>query len=211
MITGRTKVLKILFLERPHFRLLIIALSLLSALLGLAVPYFQKIFVQELSVSSLSICIALALFYLGSNQLALFVGQNESIQAQRKLSEILYNHNLNLKPLTLQSRSVGELVSLYATDVPSLTVWLEQSLPYGLTTLFPLVLTPVFLHYFYELPLVFSIILVVALVALNSVMAHRQSIFFFRFKRLAADRMGLVNEWVQNIRVLKVLNWVEGF
>jgi ABC-type multidrug transport system fused ATPase/permease subunit len=211
MIEGKKKILKILFVERPHFRVLIIFLSLSSALLGLALPYYQKIFVQELTENSLLICIGLSLAYLGANQLALFVGQNESIHAQRKLSELLYKPNLNLKPLTLQNRSVGEMVSLYATDVPSLTVWLEQSLPYGLTTLFPLVLTPVFLHYFYDLPFVFSLSLVLALVGLNSVMAHRQSIFFFRFKRLASERMGLVNEWVQNIRGLKVLNWVEGF
>jgi ABC-type multidrug transport system fused ATPase/permease subunit len=211
MTTGGKSILKILFVERPHYRLLIIVLSLLSALLGLAVPYYQKIFVQDLSEISLFVCIVLALAYLAANQLALFAGQNESVYAQKKLSEIIYKQNLNLKPLTLQNRSVGELVSIYATDVPSLTVWLEQSLPYGLTTLFPLVLTPVFLHYFYELPLGFSISLVLALVALNSVMAYRQSVFFFRFKILAADRMGLVNEWIQNIRGLKVLNWVEGF
>lgn len=209
--TGGKNILKTLFVERPHYRLLIIFLSLVSALLGLAVPYYQKIFVQDLSEVSLLVCVLLALAYLASNQLALFAGQNESIYAQRKLSEIIYKHNLNLKPLTLQNRSVGELVSIYATDVPSLTVWLEQSLPYGLTTLFPLVLTPVFLFYFYDLPLSFSISLVLALVALNSLMAYRQSIFFFRFKILAAARMGLVNEWIQNIRGLKVLNWVEGF
>lgn len=211
MTRGGKAVLKILFVERPHYRLLIIFLSLISALLGLAVPYYQKIFVQDLADTSLLVCILLSLAYLAANQLALFVGQNESIHAQKKLSEILYKHNIYLKPLTLQSRSVGELVSLYATDVPSVTVWLEQSLPYGLTTIFPLLLTPVFLYYFYELPFNFSISLVLALVALNSAMAYRQSVFFFKFKILAADRMGLVNEWIQNIRGLKVLNWVEGF
>jgi ATP-binding cassette subfamily B multidrug efflux pump len=208
---SKNHILKILFIERPHFRLLIIVLSLTSAILGLAVPFYQKLFVQNLSDSTLIICIGLSLAYLATNQLALFIGQNESIHAQRKLSELLYKHNLKLKPLTLQKRSVGEVVSLYATDVPSLTVWLEQSLPYGLTTLFPLILTPIFLNYFYALPLSFSIVLVFALIVLNSLMAYRQSIFFFKFKLLAAERMGLVNEWIQNIRGLKVLNWIEGF
>lgn len=211
MKAGQKIILKILFLERFHYRILIILLSLSSALLGLSVPYYQKIFVQDLANSSLLICILLSLAYLAANQLALFVGQNESIHAQRKLSALLYKHNLKLKPLTLQNRSVGEVVSLYATDVPSLTVWLEQSLPYGLTTLFPLVLTPFFLHHFYGLSLGFSFTFVALLVALNSAMAYRQSVFFFRFKVLAADRMGLVNEWIQNIRGLKVLNWIEGF
>ena len=42
-------------------------------------------------------------------------------------------------------------------------------------------------------------------------MAYRQSIYFSRFKILAAERMGLVNEWIQNIKQLKILNWIEGF
>lgn len=211
MKSGSNRVLKILFFDRPHYRLLIILLSLASALLGLSVPYYQKQFSTDLSTTTLLLCVLLALAYLATNQLALFIGQSESVQAQKKLSDVIYQQNLNLKPLTLQNKSVGEVVSIYATDVPSLTVWLEQSLPYGLTTAFPLLLTPFFLHYFYQLPLGFSLSLVFALVALNSFMAYRQSVFFFRFKMLAAERMGLVNEWIQNIRGLKVLNWVEGF
>lgn len=211
MKNGNKIILKTIFLDRPHYRVLILFLSILAAVLGLSVPYYQKIFSLNLDYTSLALCVVLSLAYLMFNQLTLFVGQNESIQAQRKLAELIYRHNLHLKPLTLQKRSVGEVVSLYATDVPSATVWLEQSLPYGLTTIIPLVLTPVFLHHFYDLSLSFSLSLVLALVILNSIMAYRQSIFFFRFKILAADRMGLVNEWIQNIRGLKILNWIEGF
>lgn len=210
-VTGRSSVLKVLFFERIHYRLLILLLSLASAVLGLSLPYYQKIFATSLDYSTLFLCVLLALAYLTTNQLALFIGQNESIQAQKKLAEMAYRHNLALKPLTLQHRTVGEVVSLYSTDVPSLTVWLEQSLPYGLTTLFPLLLTPIFLNYFYGLSMSFSYSLVVGLVGVNSLLAYRQSLFFFRFKILAADRMGLVNEWIQNIRGLKVLNWIEGF
>lgn len=211
MKSGARTILNIIFFDRLHFRILILALSLSSSLLGLSVIYYQKIFASRMDNGTLLLCVGLALAYLMLNQLTLFVGQTESIQAQRKISETLYRHNLQLKPLTLQKRSVGEVVSLYATDVPSLTVWLEQSLPYGLTTLFPLLLTPVFLFYFYDLPLLFSLGLILVLILANSLMAFRQSVFFFRFKTLAADRMGLVNEWIQNIRGLKILNWIEGF
>lgn len=211
MNSGNKTILRIIFLDRPHFRLLILFLSLLAALLGLAVPYYQKIFLTDVDYSSLAICVGLSFTYMILNQLTLFVGQTESIQAQKKLAEVLYRHHLRLKPLTLQKRSFGEIVSLYSVDVPSLTVWLEQSLPYGLTTLFPLVLTPFFLVLLYDLPLTFSLGLVLTLVLLNCIMAYRQSVYFFRFKILAADRMGLVNEWIQNIRGLKILNWIEGF
>lgn len=203
--------MNIIFLDRIHFRILILLLSLLAAVFGLAVPYYQKFFLTNLDSTSLFICVALSLIYLMFYQLTLFIGQTESVQAQKKLAEILYRHNLELKPLTLKKRTVGEVVSLYSTDIPSLTVWLEQSLPYGLTTIFPLILTPLFLYYFYQLNLSFSLGLVFALVLLNSIMAYRQAVFFFKFKILAADRMGLVNEWIQNIRGLKTLNWIEGF
>lgn len=211
MNAGQKEILKLVFLRRLHYRFLIVFLSLMAAVLGLAVPYYQKIFSETLSQQSLAICVVLALGYLASNQLTLFFGQSESVETQRHLSQRMYEQNLKLMPLTLQNRAVGEMVSLYATDVPSVTVWLEQSLPYGLTTLFPLVLTPFFLNSFYDLPLTVSLSFVGALILINSLMAYRQAIFFFRFKILAAARMGLVNEWIQNIRGLKILNWIEGF
>lgn len=204
-------ILKAVFIERPHYKIAILGLSLFSAVFGLAVPYFQKNFLTELDYRNLSICVVLSLAYMMFNQLTLFVGQAESIKAQRKLSEILYRRNLELKPLTLQNKTIGEVVSLYSTDIPSLTVWLEQSLPFGLSVLFPLTLTPIFLHYFYDLSFAFSITFVLALVFVNSLIAYRQSLFFYKFKKIAAERMGLVNEWIQNIKGLRVLNWIEGF
>jgi ATP-binding cassette, subfamily B, multidrug efflux pump len=208
---GHKKILRIIFLERFRYRLLILFLSLLAAVCGLALPYYQKHFSDDLTYATLTVCICLSLVYLMLNQLTLFVGQNEAIRSQRKLAETIYSHHLQLKPLTLQNKSVGEVVALYTTDIPSLTVWLEQSLPYGLTTLFPLILTPLFLSYYYNLSPLFSYGLVAVLVVINGLMAYRQSLYFFRFKQLAADRMGLVNEWIQNIRGLKTLNWIEGF
>ncbi len=209
--SGHKKILRIIFLERFSYRVLILVLSFLAAISGLALPYYQKHFSEDLTYTSLTICIALSLVYLMLYQLTLFVGQNEAIHSQKKLARTIYSHHLKLKPLTLQNKSVGEVVALYTTDIPSLTVWLEQSLPYGLTTLFPLILTPLFLSYYYKLSPLFSYGLVAVLVIINGLMAYRQSLFFFRFKQLAADRMGLVNEWIQNIRGLKILNWIEGF
>ncbi|MBC7743356.1 MAG: ABC transporter ATP-binding protein [Bdellovibrionaceae bacterium] len=211
MKLGRKRLIKIIFIERPGQRFLILILSLFSAFLGLALPYYQRFFSETLQLGYLAICIGLSFGYLVFNQLTLLIGQHEAVIAQKKLAHAIYDQYLKLKPLTLQTRSVGEVVSLYTTDVPSLTVWLEQSLPYGLTTLFPLVLAPLFLIYFYALPGYFCFGLVGVLILINGLMAYRQSLFFFKFKKLAADRMGLVNEWIQNIRGLKILNWVEGF
>ncbi|MBC7419623.1 MAG: ABC transporter ATP-binding protein [Bdellovibrio sp.] len=211
MKPGSKTLVDIIFLERFSFRLLIVLLSVLSTVFGLALPYYQKHFSESLSMPFLLTCIALSFGYMAFNQLTLFIGQHEAVISQKKLAKSIYSQYLTLKPLTLHNRSVGEVVSLYTTDVPSLTVWLEQSLPYGLTTLFPLIFTPIFLSYFYDLPPYFCFGLVGVLVFMNGLMAYRQSLFFFKFKKLAADRMGLVNEWIQNIRGLKILNWIEGF
>jgi ABC-type multidrug transport system fused ATPase/permease subunit len=50
-----------------------------------------------------------------------------------------------------------------------------------------------------------------AVVSLLIGLALRQSRFFYRFKQLAAERTGLVNEWIQNMRLLRILGWVENF
>ncbi|MBC7466354.1 MAG: ABC transporter ATP-binding protein [Bdellovibrio sp.] len=211
MTAGQKELLRIIFFNRFRYRIAIVLLALLSSVCGLLLPYFQKQFSTQLDYLTLAYCVLLALVYFGFNQLTAFVGQSESIHAQKILAQKIYEQTLRLKSLTLQNRNVGEIVSLYTTDVPSLTVWLEQSLPYGFTTLFPLILTPWFLSSFYGLPLKLSLTLIFVLIALNGAMAYRQSIFFFKFKKLAADRMGLVNEWIQNIRGLKILNWIDGF
>jgi ABC-type multidrug transport system fused ATPase/permease subunit len=49
------------------------------------------------------------------------------------------------------------------------------------------------------------------IISLTVVLATRQSRFFTRFKQLAAERTGIVNEWVQTIRLLRILGWVESF
>ena len=208
---GQKELIHIIFFNRFRYRLLIVLLALLSSICGLLLPYYQKEFSTDLNLLSLTYCVLLSLIFFGFNQWAAYVGQSESIFAQKKLAEKIYQHNLELKQLVLQDKSIGEIVSLYTSDVPSLTVWLEQSMPYGFTTLFPLILTPWFLYYFYNLPFELSFSLVLFLITLNGLMAYRQSLFFFKFKKLAADRMGLVNEWIQNIRGLKILNWIEGF
>jgi len=211
MTQGQKQLLHLVFLNRFRYRLAIVASALLSSLCGVLLPYYQKDFSSHLDYQTLFLCVFLALVYFGFNQLTAFIGQSESIHAQKLLAQKIYEQMLKLKAQSLQDRNVGEVVSLYTTDVPSLTVWLEQTLPYGFTTLFPLILTPWFLNVFYGLPLKLSLSLIGMLITANGFMAYRQSIFFFRFKKLAADRMGLVNEWIQNIRGLKILNWIDGF
>ncbi len=103
----------------------------------------------------------------------------------------------------------GVAVSLFAVDIPGAAALLDQSLLMASSMIFPLVLAPIALHSFFGIPWWASIGSITALVLVNFLLARRQSRFFMAFKTLAAERTGLVSEWVQNIRTLRILGWVE--
>ena len=204
-------VIKDILFSRLSYRLLIVLLALVATVTGLLVPYYQKSFMLHFDLQFLAICTFLALVSFLTMQLTTYLGQREALICQRVLSEKIYNHILSLKALAVRNRTVGEMVSLYTTDVPSATMWLEQTIPYALTTAFPLIVTPFFLFLVYDIPVAFTASMIAVIIAVNLALARRQSFFFFKFKMLAAQRMGLVNEWIQNIRGLKSLNWITGF
>ena len=110
MSPGHKKILNIIFIQRFRFRVLILFLSLMGAFFGLAIPYYQKSFSEHMNNQSLVVCVALSLVYLIFNQLTLFFGQNESIQAQKKLAETIYRHHLLLKDLFLMHLCIEQLL-----------------------------------------------------------------------------------------------------
>lgn len=214
---------EILF-TRPAHRALLILSSLSAALCGLAAAFSQKEFVDGLlqvktdylaleysPLTWLGISFVFLLLHLVLNQLVNFVGNREALFMQRQLADRLYRRVLELQSSDLRGRSVGEIVSIYTTDVPGSTILLEQSMPQGFSILFPLVLAPWALIQIFHLPVSFVVGLLAAVIMVNLALAFRQSRFFFYFKKLAADRIGLVNEWIQNIRTLRVLGLTEAF
>lgn len=210
-MNSTARLTRFILLDRWSMRLLIVVLALVASISGLAVPFYQKSFMEQQSLFHFFICTGLALVSFLCFQLTGFFGQRESLFSQRKISSTLYQHILALKPLTISHRTTGEMVSLYTSDIPSATMWLEQTLPYALTTAFPLILTPIFLNHVYHIPYLFSLGITLVLIAINIAMAYRQAVFFYQFKILAGERMGLVNEWIQNIKSLKSLSWIPGF
>lgn len=228
----KREILQYILFTRWPARVAILALSFSATVFGILGPFFQKEFVDSLTGKSpllksyfphsalwsnpvpllflvLSFaCLFLFLFFSTS---ANYLGGRESILMQQLLGQRLYHHILRLRSDSLKGRPIGDFVSVYATDIPGATVLLDQSLPLGAGILFPLILAPLALVYLFELPLGLTLIVLGALVLLNLAMAFRQSRFFFLFKKLAADRIGLVNEWIQNIRTLRILGWITEF
>lgn len=210
---------------RPHARLLIVLSSLVATVFALFGPYFQKLFIDALTghpdalafglnagpltfIALAFVCVLVAQVFF---QLANYLGMRESIHLQGVFSQRLYEKTLDLRVDTMSSRPVGEIIQIYATDIPGSTVFLEQTLPAGASTLFPLILAPFAISLIYDLPLLPTLTLMISITFLNSWMAFRQSKFFYRFKTLAGDRIALVNEWIQNIRTIRILGWITYF
>lgn len=221
--------MKSLFAEvvftRFHARLIILLCSLITAVLGLMGPFFQKEFIDQLTgveskmhfihfdhtltyIFGAFLCVLLAQSFA---QLTNFLSVREALHMQKVFARRLYDKTLNLRVDTMSGRPVGEIVSLYATDVQGATVFLDQTLPAGASTVFPLLLAPFAISLLFDIPLWPTILLMLGIVALNTFMAFRQSKFFFNFKQLAAERIGLVNEWIQNIRTIRILSWTHHF
>lgn len=214
-------IFKTILIDRWPWRALIITTSLVAATLSLVAAGFQKHFIDSLSgyfhasenqqitymVGSFFCFVFASLF----TQLNNYWGLRESLFSQRKLAQRLYDQSLTLKSESLEKKTVGEMVSFYATDVPASTILLEQTLPYGASTFFPLVLTPFALAYLVGTPLLETCALVVVVALINTALAFKQSRYFVKFKELAALRTAYVNEWIQNIRTLKILNWLGPF
>lgn len=214
-----------IFFTRLHARFTVLLMSFIAAALGLLGPFFQKEFVDQLTgvetkwhliqfssplgyIFGAFLCVLLSQVF---SQLTSYLSIRESIYMQRVLAQRVYEKTLHLRVDTMSGKPVGEVVALYATDVQGATVFLDQTLPAGASTLFPLILAPYAISLLFDIPLWPILMVMFFIISLNSFLAFRQSKFFFNFKQLAAERIGLVNEWIQNIRTIRILGWTHHF
>nr|HPI40194.1 ABC transporter ATP-binding protein/permease [Pseudobdellovibrionaceae bacterium] len=228
----KSKVLKELILNRPLHKFSVLLLSFFATTFGLLAPFFQKGFIDVLSpasptasnpanLSSMGLELNLFQYILGAVfflflsqvffQLANLKGVHEALVAQRKLAKDLYNQVLSLKKNSWKSLSVGEIISFYTTDIPGSTLLLEQTLPQGASVFFPLILSPVALSLFFDIPIWHTALMILFISLINIYLGLKQSRFFYLFKALSSDRVAIVNEWIQNIYFLKVLNLITLF
>jgi len=213
---------KELIFSRFRWKLLILVLALGSAVLGLTGPIFQKAFIDSLTGHSEMTQVSesfrqLLLFFvcfLGSVGLSLttsYLGAREATIIQRDLSLRLYKQMLSLKSDRLKGTQVGEVVSLYTTDTAGSGGIVELAWTNGALTLFPLLLAPFMLKNLLNVSITPLLVTMSLSLSVMFFLSWRQSRFFWTFKKLAAERTGLVNEWVQNIRALRALGWTEAF
>ena len=213
-------------------RLGILVLSFVTTSLTISALFLQKEFLDQLTgtpsylfegypwlsnfipsqpAETLFVSFVLLLAGLICYQWMNFIGLSESIHFQKILDQKLYEKVLELRTDSLKGRSIGEIVSLYTVDVPGSVIFLDQSLPQFSSIIFPLIIAPIALHVILGANIWPTMLIVFALIGLNLFLAYRQSKFFYKFKQLAADRVGIVNEWIQNIRTLRILGWINAF
>jgi ATP-binding cassette subfamily B multidrug efflux pump len=212
-----------IFIMRPHVRALIIGLALASALLGILGPYCQKLFVDailreaqgQLPIGYLMGWISLAFGALLLSQTfaigCKLVCSREGALLNRWLSRSLYAHALKLSQSSRRSRPTGEFVNIFAQDVAAVTMMVDELLPIAVMSLIPFFAAPLAVWLYFSVPVLPLLSVSLASLLLLFGMAYRQARFFTAFKRLASDRLAVVNEWLQNIRILRILGWTEFF
>jgi ATP-binding cassette subfamily B multidrug efflux pump len=200
--------------ERPGHRALILFLSAVAAVLGVCAPFAQKNFIDGLLAGNLQVYwIGLAfLLTLAAQvmvQVAVWMANHESFVSQKSMSEAAYSRILEGPGGLVGRRPAGEAVSTFAVDISGASMLLSDSLAMFAALFFPIAVAPIVLHAYYDIPWWASGFALGTLILVNFALALRQARFFIRFKSLAAERTGLVAEWVQNLRTLRILGWVD--
>lgn len=205
--------LRSLLFERLRWRLLVLLFALLGTVFGLLAPYAQKEFTDGLLnglpvTSWVLYAFGFLVLQQAFQQLAALVSGRESLFSQKAMGDAAFARMLEGPGGLVGRAPAGSAVSLFAVDIPGAAALLDQAVLMASSMIFPLLLAPIALHSFFGIPWWASIGSIALLVLVNFVLAKRQSRFFLAFKSLAADRTGLVSEWVQNIRTLRILGWV---
>ena len=236
-LIGSRGLLHFTLTSRPRVLVAMVGLSLFAAILGLGAPLFQKLFIDHLvggesaawseswrekmaqfhwidlnsPLAFLFAAFVCMVFSQWLSTAATWLGLRESVRLQEIISRAIYAKTLSLRTDQTGGQTVGETVSYYATDVPGSTAVVDQTIPLGAGVLFPLICAPLAVQWICGIPVVMTVVVMLSLLSVSVILAIRQARFFQVFKRLAADRTGLVNEWVQNIRLLRILGWTDSY
>ncbi|RDB35875.1 MAG: ABC transporter ATP-binding protein [Spirobacillus cienkowskii] len=218
-IKNNSLTLKILFM-RPHMRVMVLLISLIATLFSLIIPYYQKEFLDTLlqhkNINELYILLLLMFLYAIMSQffyfLAKILSSNEGSVVQDFLSGITYSKTLRIKNENTKKITVGHALSVYATDVNTASSLIDDIFPNFIAYFLPLLLAPFAIIYITNIDPITIIYFTFVVLFLNFLIAIRQSKIFIKSKILSAIRIGNVNEWLINIRAIRVLgntDWME--
>lgn len=190
----------------------------LAALLGV---FAQKSFIDNLhdgaglgtdQFLTLLAIAAACLFAAQSTQaLCKYLFVREGAVMHKALAEKIYRHTLVLRGDSRSRLTVGETVSLYAQDVSAVCTIAEEVLPLLAVAGTPILVFPFALQFMEDLPAAPLLATTVLNLVICLMLAQRQARLFRRSKAATAARVGIINEWLQNIRAVRMLGWISNF
>ncbi|MFZ9520815.1 MAG: ATP-binding cassette domain-containing protein [Silvanigrellaceae bacterium] len=205
--------------QRPLKRLGLFSLGILSTAAALMGVFAQKSFVDNLKSNTseqklwpLLLIAALGLFLaqvLQSLCKLLFV--REGTLVHRQIAERIYEQTLALRGESRFKFTVGETVSLYAQDINAVVSLFEEVLPLIAIAGVPLISFPFALMWMDDLPPAPLLATAFANLFICLFMARRQARLFGRSKAATAARVAIINEWLQNMRAVRMLGWSKKF
>ena len=214
----RKNLLAELLLGRPFSKFAILFVAFSATVLSLLGFYLQKHFVDSLvsaensSTNPLGWIAGAFVALFGSHLLMVCcraLCQRESNLAQRKLAMVLYEKTLCLDPMARQSKTTGQLVSLFAQDVAATVAILDDTMPNLVAAVFPILIAPLAVGYFVDVSLWLPFTATALTILVCLFLSKRQGRFFSQTKIDAENRLSVVNEWLQNMRALRILGWTE--
>jgi len=208
---------KIIYM-RPHYKVYIFLISIIATIFSLMVPYYQKILLDNLlKINTLSIqnsfykCLFFMFIFAFLSQLLFFFGKilsyGESNYIKKWLSDITYSKALRLKNDNKNKLSVGQSLSIYANDIHTASTLMDEVFPNIMSYVLPILMAPIAIIFILEMNPSLIFCLIFSILFLNFSFAFRQSKFFFKSKLHASNRLSYVNEWIQNIRIIRTLGW----
>lgn len=205
--------------ERKVIRAGLFSLGFLSTAAALTGVFAQKAFVDTLKSDAfgsklwpLLIIAALGLFLAQVFQsLCKYLFVREGTLVHRHLSEKIYEQTLALRGESRFKFTVGETVSLYAQDINAVVSLFEEVLPLIAIAGIPLLCFPFALLWMNDLPPAPLLLTAVVNLLICLVLARRQARLFGRSKAATAARVAIINEWLQNMRAVRMLGWMPSF
>jgi ATP-binding cassette subfamily B multidrug efflux pump len=203
---------------RPGARFVMLGLAFLATVCGLLVPFFQREFVNHIAEIGAwpAVWWMAGVFVAGVGQQGLnasfrLLGNREGLLIQKSLSQELYQKSIHLLPEARARYTVGEMVNYYAQDIPTVATFVEEFFPAALITILSFLCAPIVAALFLKIPMTQVLFVTGVSVSLSIWFGNRQARFFILNKQHAQERMGIVNEWLQNMRIVRILGSTERF
>ncbi len=210
-----------IMLMRLKYKVVILVLSMLSSVSALIVPYYQKELLDYLSIKNtfnlsftylnfLLLIFVFAILAQIFTFLSKYLSQLEGGYLQTWLSNITYAKALRVKTDASNKISVGDSLAIYATDIHTTVTFVDDVFPNFISYLIPIILSPLAIYFIIGINPIPIFGLLILILTFNVILGIRQGKLFFNGKKFSGLRIGVVSEWIQNIRIIRMLGWIEG-